>query len=158
MSRSHAAVHRVLAVMALALVLVLAAPGASFATHSGQNATKAGLTVYIGLMPAEIVRGHPPSHAEAQAHGGAPRGAHQYHVVVAVFDAGTGARIENAKVVARVSALGLAGSQKTLEPMKIADTITYGNYFDLPGSGKYQIVVEIERPQGAAKFEFPYDH
>ena len=58
----------------------------------------------------------------------------------------------------RVSGLGLVGSYKTLEPMKIADTITYGNYFELPGVDKYRIDLDVERPQGTVKFEFTYAH
>src|SRR6266581_7212078 len=52
-----------------------------------------GLAVYIGVVPAEIVKGHPSQHAEKTMHGGAPKGAHEYHIVAAVFDATSGSRI-----------------------------------------------------------------
>ena len=133
-------------------------PTLGFAADVGQSQTVAGLTVYIGIVPAEIVRGHPGAHPEAQAHGGPPQGAHEYHLIVAIFDAATGTRVENAKVGARVSSLGLAGSRKVLEPMKIADTVTYGNYFDLPGRGAYTVEVEIERQQGTVRAKFDYGH
>lgn len=138
------------------LVFVSWSVGALADTHD-HSKTAGGLTAYLGLVPAEIVRGHAARHPEAQAHGGAPRGAHVYHVVVAIFDT-SGARVENAKVTARVSSVGLAGAQRLLEPMKIADTVTYGNYFNLPGRGRYRIDVEVERSQGPARFEFAYDH
>ena len=32
-----------------------------------------------------------------------------------------------------------------LEPMLIAGTVAYGNYFDLSGNGPYRIVVQIRR-------------
>ena len=35
--------------------------------------------------------------------------------------------------------LGLAGVRTPVEPMVIADTVTYGNYFDLPGEGRYRM-------------------
>ena len=93
-------------------------------------------------------------------HGGVPRGGHQYHLVAAVFDAKTGERITDAAVTAQVSGLGLAGPMQTLEPMTIAGTITYGGYFDLPGSDLYAIGLTIKRP-GAAQpilLKFAYDH
>jgi hypothetical protein len=141
----------------LALALSLLSPDV-FAGDAGQIRTASGLTIYLGTIPAEIIRGHPKTHPEAQAHGGPPRGAHARHLMVAIFDAGSGARVENAKVYARVSALGLAGARKALEPMRIADTVTYGNYFDLPDKGRYRIDVEIEWSHGTAKVDFVYEH
>ena len=142
----------------LIILALVAVPSIAAALYLGQTKTAGGLTAYIGMMPSEIVKGHAPSHPEAQAHGGAPRGVHEYHLVVALFDAASGARIGDAKVAARVSSLGLAGPRKVLEPMQIADTTTYGNYFDLPGKGSYRIDVEVERPQGVVRLEFAYDH
>jgi hypothetical protein len=77
--------------------------------------TSGGLTAYIGMMPAEIVKGHPLGHPEQTMHGGAPQGHHEYHLVVAIFDAAGGARISNATVTARFSGLGLSGPQGKLE-------------------------------------------
>lgn len=142
-----------IAVLALASV-----PAPGFADDHEHSKTASGLTIYLGLVPAQIVRGHLGRHAEAQAHGGPPRGEHVYHLIVAAFDATSGARIEDANVTARVSSLGLAGPQRALEPMKIAETVTYGNYFNLPGRGRYRINVAVERPQGIVTFEFAYDH
>lgn len=144
---------------AVTLSLALAwLPSAASALDTGQSKTVDGLTVYIGAMPAEIVKGHPESHPEASAHGGPPSGVHEYHFVVAIFDSVSGARISNAKVSARVSGLGLVGPKKTLEPMKIEDTVTYGDYFNLPDKGLYTIDMEIERPAGTVRMEFVYEH
>lgn len=119
-----------------------------------------GLAVYIGVVPAEIVRGHPSQHTEKTMHGGAPKGAHAYHVVAAIFDATSNARVSDASVTARISGLGLSGEKKKLEPMEIASTVTYGGFFDLPGRDLYTIGLTIERP-GQPKpvsLEFKYDH
>ena len=102
--------------------------------------TAGGLTVYLGVMPAEIVKGQPPMH------GGAPAGPHEHHIVVAIFDAASAARVSDATVTAKVSGLGLSGSEKTLEPMSIANTITYGGFFNLPGADLYTIRVSIRHP------------
>jgi hypothetical protein len=54
-----------------------------------------------------------------------------YHLIVSVFDAKTGKRIENATVSARVGELALAPQSKMLEPMQIAGTVTFGNFFTI---------------------------
>jgi hypothetical protein len=119
-----------------------------------------GLAVYIGMVPAELVKGHPSQHAEKTMHGGAQKGAHEYHVVVAIFDATSGARVSDVSVTAQISGLGLSGAKKKLDPMEIASTVTYGAFFDLPGRDLYTIGLTIERP-GQPKpvtLEFKYDH
>jgi len=93
-------------------------------------------------------------------HGGTPIGAHEYHVVVAIFDAGSGARISDARETAKVSGLGLSGPEKALEPMAIANTITYGGFFELPGADLYTVSVTVRRPGAQARviLDFRYDH
>ncbi|WP_292447502.1 hypothetical protein [Mesorhizobium sp.] len=120
-----------------------------------------GLGVYLGVLPAAIARGHLESHPEATMHGGAPRGAHKYHIVIAVFEVATGARIENAKVSITLSGLGHVGQNSVeLEPMAIAGTVTYGAFVTLPGSDRYDILVDISvpgRPE-PARVSFTYQH
>ena len=119
-----------------------------------------GLAVYIGVVPAEFVKGHPSQHAEKTMHGGAPKGAHEYHVVAAIFDAASGARVSDAAVTAQISGLGLSGAKKKLDPMEIASTVTYGGFFDLPGRDLYTIGLTIERTgrPKSVSLEFKYDH
>ena len=146
-------------VVIAAIALGLAAATAQAAEPEGYKVVD-GMAVYFGLLPAEMIRGHGATHPEATMHGGRPKGIHVYHVTVALFDRTTSARITDAEVRARVSGVGLAGAEKVLESMTIADTVTYGNYFALPGQGPYQIRVEIRRPGAtkSAKVEFTYDH
>jgi len=126
----------------------------STAAEESRYKTAGGLTVYFGVMPAEIVKGHPAMH------GGTPRGAPQYHVVVAIFDAVSGARISNAAVAAKVSGLGLSGPVTTLEPMKIADTTTYDTFVNFPGADLYAIELTVRRSgsREPVVVEFKYDH
>jgi hypothetical protein len=93
-------------------------------------------------------------------HGGAPKGPHDYHIVAAVFDAATGARISDAAVTAKVSGLTLSGTETRLEPMDIANTITYGGFVRLPGADLYAIRLTIQRPavDRPVVLEFKYDH
>lgn len=143
--------------LGLLFVFIVIASAAQ-AVDTGQTKSVDGLTVYFGVIPAEIIRGHPPGHPERSAHGGPPSGRHSYHVIVAIFDAATGARVTDAKVSAQVASLGLSGPTRELEPMTIADTVTYGNYFTLPSRGPYRILIEIARAQRVTKMTFDYDH
>ena len=127
---------------------------------SDYTRTAGGLTVYLGVVPAEIIRGHPSAHPERKMHGGPPRGPHQYHVIAAIFDAASGTRISDATVMAKISGLGLSGPETTLEPMKIADTTTYGTFVYLPGTDLYTITLTIQRPGSMQPvvLDFKYDH
>jgi hypothetical protein len=112
----------------------------------------------MGLLPTEMIRGHPQEHPEATMHGGLPAGRGQYHVIIALFDVKTGARIENADVAVRVSEIGLAGEEKKLEPMQIAGTVTYGNFFSMAGNGPFRINVTIHIPGQAQEIKTEFEH
>jgi hypothetical protein len=118
------------------------------AAHDDLYKTVDGLAVYLGVVPAEIVKGHLAGHPEQTMHGGMPSLGREYHVVAAIFDAASKARISDAAVTAQVSGLGLAGAKRRLEPMEIANTTTYGGFFNLPGRDLYTIRLEIQRPGG----------
>ena len=145
----------------LAAVLLVAAPLAwspALATSGGETKSAGGLTVYLGVVPAEIVRDPGPHSAERPMHGGSPHGRHEHHIVVTVYDSTSNTRIADATVTAKVSGLGLSGPQKTLEPMKIADTMSYGAYFNLTAD-LYTIRVTIQRPGAQpVALDFKYDH
>ena len=128
------------------------------ATGDGLYQSASGVEAFIGVVLAEITKGHEPTGPEGAMHGRVPTGGHQYHLIAAVFDAKTGARI--AGCGRDGAGVGLAGPQKVLDPMKIAGTITYGAYFDLPGPDVYTIMLTIKRP-GAAQpvaLNFSYNH
>ena len=147
-----------LRVAALSIALVA---NAAFAADNATHKVVQNVAIYLGVLPAEMILGHPKLHTEAEMHGGVPAGQHQYHVTVSLFDAASGKRISGAKVSARVYEINRAGTQKKLEPMLIADTISYGNYFNLPTSNNpYRIRVLIELPgiAGIIETEFEYQH
>ena len=130
------------------------------AAEADQSRIVDGLAVYLGVLPSELIAGHLPGHPEEAMHGGVPAGRDSHHVLVAVFDAASGARLGDLDVEARISELGLAGTRKALEPMAIADTVTYGNYFKMPAGRQYRIAVDIHRPgaSGPLRAEFSYEH
>jgi hypothetical protein len=121
--------------------------------------TADGLAIYLGVLPAAMIQGH-QTHPEERMHGGVPGGRHAYHVVAAVFDELTGERIENAMVQARVVPRGLAAETRALEPMEIAGTVTYGNYFTMGGDDPYRIEISITRSGAGTPVvvDFSYRH
>ena len=152
------ACKRYFGVPAILLAAVVLAWNPAAAAEGGETKSAGGLTVYLGVVPAEIVKGPSPRSAERSMHGGQPHGSHEHHIVVAVYDSATDARITDATVTAKVSGLGFSGPQKTLEPMKIADTITYGAYFNLTAD-LYTIRVTVQRPGSSpVVLDFKYDH
>ena len=132
----------------------------SGAAMANDNLTKVvdGVTIYIGILPAEMIRGHPKEHPEGSMHGGVPRGGEQYHVMVALFDAKTGERINDADVKASVAGVGAKGWPVKLEPMNIANTITYGNYFNMSGYGPFRIDLQIRRLNTTRVIEARFEH
>ena len=145
--------------MFAAAVLVALPAIATPATQTGQVARVNGIDIFYGVIPAEIIRGHPAGHAESKMHGGVPRGSGQHHLIVSLFDVKTGKRIENAQLSARIGEAGLTPQSRMLEPMQFAGTVTYGNFFSMSSPGPYRIEVEI-RPHGGAPAQavFEYRH
>ena len=72
----------------LALAVWLAAPAYA---EDARNVD--GHTVYLGVVPAEIIRGHEPGHSERQMHGGLPYRRGQQHIMVVIFETANGKRI-----------------------------------------------------------------
>lgn len=142
--------------------VALVSRGNAMAAETDQSKTAGGWTVYLGVLPAEVVKG-PPTHVvlakgphEYQVSSKSP---HDYQIIAAVFDAASGVRVSNVVVTAEVSGLGLSGSKKQLEPMQIAGAATYGGFFDLPGSDLYTLKLTVERSGASpAVLEFKYDH
>jgi hypothetical protein len=153
---------RLLTAFILAVQLTFPMTAEAIADDTSGFKTVAGVSVYIGLMPAEIVKGHPSGHPEAEMHSGVPNGPHAYHLIVALFDEQNGAkRIEDARIAATVSGVGHVGqSNVALEPMLIADTITYGAFIDLKAMERFEIALTItvpDRPE-PVRVEFENQH
>ncbi len=118
------------------------------AAERGYRQVVDGVAIYFGIMPAQLVRGHPPEHPEGQMHGGAPVG--ENHIMVALFEEKTGKRLSGAAVTATITGPGRFKAEKKLEPMVIAGSMSYGNYFYMLGPGPYRIKLTIRLP-GAAR-------
>jgi hypothetical protein len=103
-----------------------------------------GLEIYLGVVPARMIRDWPSKETGAM-HGGIPAGDQYHHIMIALFNK-DGKRITDADITARVGEIGVAQETKKLEPMTISGTITYGNYFYMAEDGTYVIHLEIRLP------------
>jgi len=119
-----------------------------------------GMELFFGLIPAEILRGHPREHEEQTMHGGVPRGKGAHHLIISVFDAKTRTRITDAVVTSSVTAAGIATQSQKLEVMSLGGAVSYGNYSAMPIQGPYEIVVNVRRPSDGktATARFQYRH
>ena len=114
--------------------------GQAVADDSNRHLQVDGMSVYLGVIPAQLTQQHP------EMHGGGADKEHRYHLLIALLDSSSSERITDAQLKATVSLLGLAGSTKSLEPMHGAQSImSYGNYFTMPKPELYRIRVEIRR-------------
>lgn len=128
------------------------------AHQSGDRRTVDGVTIDLGVIPAELIRGHPAQHVESSMHGGRPSAQDEYHILVALFEAKTGARVTRARVRARVSEIGLVGEEKELAPMDIAGAETFGNYFSMAGNGPFRISLSIRVPNNPEEITTVFEH
>jgi hypothetical protein len=140
---------------ALALAALTAcAPRAAHVNTFVQSAD--GITAYLGVAPSALVAAHAPEHAERRMHQATSRG--NAHVMVALFDAATGDRIENAAVDLILRGERHSGArQLRLEPMRIEGALTYGGFAAL-GRDRYHLAIEVRRPNSStARLTFIYD-
>ena len=127
---------------------------------SGQDfAVVGGTTVYFGVVSGDVIRSHPKEYPQ-KVYGVPPIGPAQYYVTVALFDTPSGQRIEDAVVKARVATTAGSGPEKTLQPITIANSRSYGNYFAMGGAGPYKVTVQVKRPGApdAIQAQFEYTH
>ncbi len=121
---------------------------AASAAHLGQTKTVNGVAIYLGLVPAAVMRRNPdryPAHELSKI----PSGRHVHHVMLALFDSLGGKRITDAVITAHVAPLALGGPTRPLEPTVVAGELTYCNYFRISASDTTVIQAEIRRPDAA---------
>lgn len=144
---------------AVVLSMVLASWISPAAAEVGdESKTVGGITFYMGILPSEMVVGHPKEHPESSMHGGARVRSSRYHIVVALFDQASGRRITDAEVHARVTPLGMAGEEKVLESMPIGEALSFGNYFTMSGKGPFRIAIRVRRPDATGQVEAVFEH
>ena len=139
-------------VLGLALIIggLLSTPAAA---QTDDRKVVEGFSIYLGVVPAEVVRGHAQPHTEATMHGGAKASRDTHHVMVSIIDDKSGKQVSDAAVEARVGEVGLSSVKKKMETMRIADSTTYGNYFSMFRRGPFKIDIEIRIPPGSRQLK-----
>ena len=134
----------------LTLVLAAAALFTAFSAVAAETYSKlAGqYSVYLTVMPSEVIRGPLPPEIPGASPQGPPAARDSHHVMVAIFYSASGMRVEGFAVTARVSSPGLPGQQRDLEPIRIAGQVVYANGFPMLGRGPFRIDVEFGAPYG----------
>lgn len=152
-----------LKIAALASALPLAAIPAHAGLEKGRITVDSAI-VYLGVVPATHTRDYSSERVGEMAMGGrAANSVNSIHLVVALFDHGTGKRITNAQVSARF--VGERGRRWSamLKPMTMNGAMTYGAYSNMGGDTKASILIDVERPFGrgtknlTARFEYSRD-
>lgn len=121
---------------ALALILsaaVFAASPAGAAEEETYRKRAGQFSVYLTVMPSEVIRGRVQ-----------PDARDTHHVMVSIFDSASGLRLSSLKVKARVALLGFSGEKRDLEPVRIAGEVAYANSFPMLGRGPFRIDVELQ--------------
>ena len=134
------------AMPAVAALLVSGAVGA----QNGLDRVAGAYEIYLGITPATVIaRNYAPGSSERMMHGGVPSNPNDQHVMIAVFNRSTGRRVGNATVTATVrpaDGRSVPVQRKALQSMAIAGHVTYGNYFFMPSSGRYDVRLSISVP------------
>ncbi|NMG76968.1 hypothetical protein GPA25_19635 [Aromatoleum diolicum] len=141
----------------MAVVVGLLGSGVTIAAETGRHQRVGEVDIYYGILPAQVAGKHEPTHEERTMHGGVPGGRDKHHLIVALINK-DGSRIVDAQVTATVTELGMAGTSKPLEPMRIDDTTSFGNYFAFPGAGPYRITLEIRMPGARQPVEAVFEY
>lgn len=146
------------------LMLLLASTGISVAAESNdRHATSDSYQVYLGIVPGNRITKEPYLvDRDVSLHGGiGSLSANDYHVMVAIYDKKTNARIKDATVIAKVEKDGIMSGDKTVLPMEkmiTSGTVTYGNFYKMNSGSEYEIEIKIYRPResGYEEVEFSY--
>lgn len=136
------------------VVLAAALLQAGAAQTSGdERLEKEGIVLYWGLVPEAIVS---QQHAIEDLHGGRPPGGGKInHLVLALFDAKTGARIDDAIVRAQLSEAGIAQEPaKYVPPMPVNGVGSYGQLFGMVHDGPYRFKVTVKLRDRVQEIEY----
>ncbi|MFY9315709.1 MAG: c-type cytochrome [Burkholderiales bacterium] len=115
----------------------------------------AGVDVYLGVLPAEMMRTRHAG-AEGKMKQKVPSGKDYYYVSVVLRDHGSKVEIKDAKVEARVANL-MTGETRKLEAATVNNALSYSNYFKMAGKDPYTVTLKIRKPGAATPIEAKFD-
>ena len=136
-------------VLALALTAAASLPGGGAAGEPGYRKNVGDFSLYLAVMPAEVIRGPTAPDDPAASPYRPPAVRDTHHVTVSIFESRGGRRVTDARVAARVAGLGFSGEKKPLEPTSLAGATVYGGFFPMIGRGPFRVDVEFRVPAAA---------
>jgi hypothetical protein len=112
-----------------------------------------GVVLCWGLMSSA---GFSQQYAMEELHGGKPiYGGKIHHLVLALFDAKSGRRIDGAIVRAQLSEPGIVdGPAKYVPLMTVYDRASYGQLFGMVENGPYRFKVMVKLPDRPKQIEY----
>jgi cytochrome c5 len=134
-----------------------AAPAKKAEAADPAHKSVGGMEIYLGVLPAESLRTrHAGTDADKKMYGGVPSGAGYFLVNVTLRDSATKAEIKDAQIEARV-ANPMSGETRKLETATFNNSVSYGNYFRMPGKDAYTVTLQIRKAGAASPLEVKYD-
>lgn len=106
--------------------------------------------VYLNVMPTELISGPAPAPEAGATPFRPPSARDTHHVMVSLFGYRTGTRITDARVDARVAAVGFSGVRKTLESAVVAGAPMHVGLFPMTGRGPFRIDIDFQNPTASA--------
>jgi len=144
-------------ILTLALLLTACTTKPQLAQIPG-SARSGDLVAYVGIVPAAVSRERMAADATPQ-HPAAASAADAHHLVVALFDAASGARIEQANVVAIHLLPRREPVRRSLTPMRTGYVTSFGAEFEISKGAGHLFEIEVTRPgQAPEHFAFRYDN
>ena len=118
-----------------------------------------GVEIYLGFLPQNLITNHTDEHEESKMHGGNKGSNKTVHLIISLYDKKSGNRIEDADVKGYVMEIGRTHQTKTFEAMTINNSVTYGNYFEVPAKDIYDVQLNIQLKSGKeVKAKFSHRH
>jgi hypothetical protein len=144
----------------LASGAILGTPRGAAAEEETFRKTAGDYSLVLAVMPAEVIRGPAAPEIPGASLQRAPAARDTHHVMVSIFDARSGQRLERLQVKARVAALGFSGEKRDLEPISVGGAKVYGNTFPMLGRGPFRVDVEVNAHGGphAQRATFYFTH
>ena len=155
-------VQRVVIPILLGMFVMLGVKN-SVAADASWHAESKSYRVYMGVVPVALIKKNPYLvDRDKTLHGGVDKkNISAQHIMISIFSKQDNSRILDATAIAEVKVNKLLSSdevEKPLEKMVTSGTVTYGNYFDMPGTGEYKVEVSIyeSNKNGSEKVVFVY--
>lgn len=139
-------------------LLLVACSAAPRATQIPGSDRSGDVVAYVGIMPAAVARARMVTDASSE-HPALEGTVDSHHLVVALFDATSGARIERATVVATHTPPRSSPVQRTLFPMRTGEVVSFGGEFEISRGPGHVFEIEARRPgHPPVRFTFGYDN